>query len=128
MVILMLIAFTLIPPIINLLSSAGTVPLNYNFLFVMLFILTIFTAHTLTRGVLKSLLPLIALFTGSLAYCTIFKTYNPFNSDLVIFGLPQSFLGPAFHPRYRSCYLFFDKLPRTCYKRYKFNGICWISP
>lgn len=98
MVILMLIAFTLIPPIINLLSSAGTVPPNYNFLFVMLFILTIFTAHTLTKGVLKSLLPLIAIFAGSLAYCAIFKTYNPFNSNLVIFGLPQSFLGPLSIP------------------------------
>ncbi|MEN4005830.1 MAG: solute carrier family 23 protein [Methanobacteriaceae archaeon] len=97
-VILMLIVFTLIPPIIKLLSSAGTVPLNYNFLFVMLFILAIFTAHTLSRGVLKSLLPLIAMFTGTLAYCIIFKTYNHFNFDLVIFGLPQSFLGPLSIP------------------------------
>jgi len=98
MAILMLIAFTLIPPIINLLSSAGTVPPNYNFLFVMLFILTIFTAHILTRGILKSLLPLIALFGGSLAYYVTFKTYAHFNFDLVIFGLPQNFLGPLSIP------------------------------
>jgi len=93
MVVLLLIAFTLTPTIINLIISTGNVPANYNFIFVIVFILTIFTTHALTKGILRSLVPLIALFMGSLAYSVIFNISNIHNLNAALLAFPSDFIG-----------------------------------
>lgn len=93
MVILLLIAFTLTPTIINLISSSGAVPANYNFIFVIAFILIIFTTHAFTKGILKSLVPLMALFLGSVAYFIIFDVYSTSHLNSPILAFPSNFIG-----------------------------------
>lgn len=93
MVILLLIAFTLTPTIINLISSASNVPANYNFIFVIVFILIIFTTHALTKGIFRSLVPLIALFLGSLVYSIIFNVSNIHNLNTALLAFPSDFIG-----------------------------------
>ncbi len=93
MVILLLIAFTLTPTIINLVSSAGSVPANYNFIFVIAFILIIFIAHAFTKGILRSFVPLIALFLGSVAYYLVFDTFNISHLNSPLLAFPSNFIG-----------------------------------
>jgi len=93
MVILLLIAFTLTPTIINLISSSGSVNPSYNFLFVIGLILIIFIVNSITRGILKSLVPLLALFFGSIAYYLIFNISNQIAPNLLIMALPPNLYG-----------------------------------
>lgn len=93
MVILLLIAFTLTPTIINLIIDRGSLPADHNFIFTLSFILAIFTAHALTKGILKSLIPLIALFAGSIAYYIIFNTSNSPDPNLLFLALPSNIMG-----------------------------------
>ncbi|MGF7117521.1 uracil-xanthine permease family protein [Methanobacterium oryzae] len=93
MVVLLLIAFTLTPTIITLISSTGSVPANYNFIFVIAFILIIFTAHAFTKGILRSLVPLIALFLGSIVYYFLFNISNIHNTNSALLAFPSNFIG-----------------------------------
>ncbi len=93
MVILLLIAFTLTPTIINLISASGTVSPGYNFIFVIGLILAIFIVNSITKGILKSLVPLLALFFGSITYYLLFSISNHVTSDLLIIAPPSNLLG-----------------------------------
>lgn len=93
MVILLLIAFTLTPTIINLISAAGAVNPGHNFMFVIGLIAAIFIVNSIIKGILKSLIPLLALFIGSIVYYLLFNTSNPVKPDLLILALPQNLIG-----------------------------------
>lgn len=98
MVVLLLIAFTLTPTIINLIISTGNVPPNYNFLFVIIFIMIIFIVHSLTKGIIRSLVPLLALFLGSLTYYFIFNISNTPNLNSPVLAFPSNLIGALAFP------------------------------
>jgi xanthine/uracil permease len=97
-VILMLISFTLTPTIVNLISSGGQVPTNYNIVFSLGFISAIFIANAFLKGIWKSTLPLLALFTGSSVYYILFGTSNSFDLNLALLSVPNNFIGPLAVP------------------------------
>ncbi|HTX61738.1 MAG TPA: solute carrier family 23 protein [Methanobacterium sp.] len=92
-VILMLISFTLIPTIVNLISSAGPVAAINNFLFALGFVIFLMAAHFLLKGIWKSTLTLSALFIGTLTYYLLFGFSSSVNMTLAPVGLPHSFFG-----------------------------------
>ncbi|MGB9936181.1 MAG: uracil-xanthine permease family protein [Methanobacterium sp.] len=98
MVILMLISFTLAPTIINLISAGGQVSSAYNLIFSFGFILAIFVANAFLKGIWRSTLTLSSLIAGTIAYYLIFRTSNPVDLNLSIFGIPSSILGPLTIP------------------------------
>jgi len=97
-VVLILISFSMIPTIISLISSGNLAISVYNFLFSLIFIMVIFTAHTFLEDMWKSTLTLSALFSGTIIYYIIFGSSNALNLKLSFIGIPQSIIGPLSVP------------------------------
>ncbi len=87
-VILMLIAFTLAPTILNLVTAVGSVPPATNLFFAVVFTLIIFLANGLLKGILKSTLAIWAMLAGSFAYYWLFKSYSMPAGSLAPFAFP----------------------------------------
>ncbi len=76
-VILLLVAFTLVPMIINLISGVPAAGLEFShFVFALVFIIAIFIAHRLLKGMWKSTLVIWAMIAGSIVYVLLFPEYN----------------------------------------------------
>ena len=88
-VVLMLIAFTLIPTIINLISVENGISSIYNIVFALVFLFAIFIGNAFLKGMWRSTLTLLALFGGSAAYYLIFGNFNP-NMSLPLLSIPSS--------------------------------------
>ncbi len=91
MVILLLIAFTLSPTILNLITIDNGVSPGINLIFAMFLTLLVFTAHRVLRGLWKSTLPLWIMILGSLSYYILFGVFTPLSSNLAALSLPGSF-------------------------------------
>ena len=91
MVILLLIAFTLSPTILNLITIDNGVSPGINLIFAMFLTLLVFTAHRVLRGLWKSTLPLWIMILGSLSYCILFGVFTPLSPNLAALSLPGSF-------------------------------------
>lgn len=91
MVILLLIAFTLSPTILNLITIDNGVSPGINLIFTMFLTLLVFTAHRVLRGLWKSTLPLWIMILGSLSYYILFGVFTPLSSNLAALSLPGSF-------------------------------------
>jgi uracil permease len=97
MVILMLIAFTLSPTILNLITAGDVALPSSNFVFALILVFAAFIAHGLLKGLWKSTLPLWIMAVGSLAYYGIFKTV-PQVSGLSALAIPGNFIAPLSIP------------------------------
>jgi xanthine/uracil permease len=91
MVILLLIAFTLSPTILNLITIDNGVSPGINLIFAMFLTLLVFTAHRVLRGLWKSTLPLWIMILGSLSYYILFGVFTPLSPNLAALSLPGSF-------------------------------------
>ncbi|MDI9437727.1 MAG: solute carrier family 23 protein [Euryarchaeota archaeon] len=91
MVILLLIAFTLSPTILNLITIDNGVSPGINLIFAMFLTLLVFTAHRVLHGLWKSTLPLWIMILGSLSYYILFGVFTPLSSNLAALSLPGSF-------------------------------------
>ncbi|NLI74182.1 MAG: purine/pyrimidine permease [Euryarchaeota archaeon] len=97
-VVLMLIAFTLAPVILDLIiDGGGVVPPSHTFLFGMAFAMILFIANGRLTGIWKSTLALWAIILGSLAYIVIFGAASVPEST-ALFALPKDILGPLAVP------------------------------
>jgi uracil permease len=98
-VVLMLIAFTLAPVILNLITDGGgTVPATQTFLFALAFALILFIANGLFKGIWKSTLALWAIILGSLAYIILFGAVALPPADTALLAFPGSLLAPLAVP------------------------------
>ncbi|MCE5338657.1 MAG: purine/pyrimidine permease [Methanomicrobiaceae archaeon] len=98
-VVLMLIAFTLAPVILNLITDGGgTVPATQTFLFALAFALILFIANGLLKGIWKSTLALWAIILGSLAYIILFGAVALPPADTALLAFPRSLLAPLAVP------------------------------
>ncbi|WP_292392134.1 uracil-xanthine permease family protein [Methanoculleus sp. UBA303] len=98
-VVLMLIAFTLAPVILNLITDGGgTVPATHTFLFALAFALALFLANGFLKGIWKSTLALWAIILGSLAYIALFGAVSLPPADTALLALPGSLLAPLAVP------------------------------
>ena len=98
-VVLMLIAFTLAPVILNLITDGGgTVPATHTFLFALAFALVLFIANGLLKGIWKSTLALWAIILGTLAYIVLFGAVSLPPADTALFALPGDLLAPLATP------------------------------
>lgn len=89
MVILLLITFTLLPTILNLITTSnGSSPIS-NFIFAISLTLTVLIAHRVLKGLWKSTIPLWGMLSGSLAYYGIFQIKVPINTGLNSLALPS---------------------------------------
>jgi len=81
--ILVLIAFTLTPEILDLITtSAGKASPSKNLVFSFLFVLVLFLVNKYLSGIWKSTLILWAMLFGSLFYILLFKSSFPLAADL----------------------------------------------
>ncbi|MGR6836905.1 uracil-xanthine permease family protein [Syntrophomonas erecta] len=87
-VILLLIAFTLAPTIVNLIGSPSPgVSATNNYIFSLLLIVILFIAHRHLKGIWKSTLVLWAMLVGSLVYLFIFpQSSSPAAESLAWFA------------------------------------------
>lgn len=97
-VILMLIAFTLAPVILNLITGEGAVPAVYNFVFALVLAVAVFVANGLLKGIWKSTLAMWALLLGSLAYFALFGTFTPPVAGTAVLALPGDLIAPLAAP------------------------------
>ncbi len=98
MVVLILIAFTLAPVILDLITDGGGVaPPSHTFLFAIAFALILFIANGYLKGIWKSTLALWAIIIGSLAYVAIFGAV-PMPPEGALLALPTELLGPLAMP------------------------------
>ncbi|HOI13474.1 MAG TPA: solute carrier family 23 protein [Methanoculleus sp.] len=98
-VVLMLIAFTLAPTILNLVTDGGgTVPATQTFLFAIVFALALFAASGLLAGIWKSTLALWAILLGTPAYIALFGAVPLPPADTVLVALPENLLAPLAVP------------------------------
>ena len=98
-VVLMLIAFTLAPVILNLITDGGgTVPATHAFLFSLLFALVLFIANGFLKGLWKSTLALWAIILGTLAYILIFGMVSPPPTGTALLAFPGDLLAPLAIP------------------------------
>ena len=98
-VVLILIAFTLAPVILNLtIDGGGTVSSTHAFSFAIVFALVIFIANGLLKGVLKSILALLALIFGSVVYILIFGSVPVLSEGAPVFAIPAEIIGPLAIP------------------------------
>ena len=98
-VVLMLIAFTLAPTILNLITDGGgVVPATQTFLFGIAFALALFTANGLLKGIWKSTLALWAIILGTLAYVILFGGISPPSPDIPLLEFPGGLLAPLALP------------------------------
>ncbi len=97
-VVLMLIAFTLTPLILDLITSGSAVPATQTFLFGIVLALALFVANGILRGLWKSTLPLWALIAGTLIYAALFGAAPLPSADTALFLLPGDLLAPLAVP------------------------------
>jgi len=98
MVILLLIAFTLSPAILNLITADNGVSPCANLVFVISLVLPVFPAHRVLKGLWKSTLPLWIMLLGSLSYYLLFGVLTPLPPDLPVLSLPGWFAEPPALP------------------------------
>ena len=98
-VVLILIAFTLAPVILDLIiDGGGTVPSTHTFLFAITFTMALFIANGFLKGIWKSTLALWAIIIGSLAYIALFGAVPLPQEDTALLALPEALLGPLAMP------------------------------
>lgn len=98
-VVLMLIAFTLAPTILNLITDGGgTVPATQTFLFALAFALILFVANGLLKGIWKSTLALWAIIFGTLSYIVLFGPVPLPPDGTALLALPPGLLAPLALP------------------------------
>ncbi|WP_298666628.1 solute carrier family 23 protein, partial [uncultured Methanofollis sp.] len=97
-VILLLIAFTLAPVILNLITADGEVSPVSNFTFALVFALILFCAGGLLKGMWKATLAIWALLFGSAAYYLVFGTFSVPSTDAAILSLPEGLIAPLAIP------------------------------
>lgn len=88
-VILLLIAFTLTPTILNLITVNNGVLSSWNFIFVILGLFLVLIAHKYLKGLWKSTLSLWIMLFGSIIYYLIFNPKNIGNFNLEAIAIPQ---------------------------------------
>lgn len=111
-VVLMLIAFTLAPTILDLIADGrDTVPSTQTFLFALAFVLVLFLANGLLKGIWKSTLALWAILLGTPAYVALFGAVPLPPADTAPLALPGNLLAPLAVPEigvlaaFLICYL-----------------------
>jgi uracil permease len=98
-VVLMLIAFTLAPIILNLITDGGgTVPATHTFLFALAFALALFIANGLLKGIWKSTLALWAIILGTPAYVALFGVVPLPPEGTALLAFPGDLLAPLTVP------------------------------
>jgi uracil permease len=98
-VVLMLIAFTLAPTILNLITDGGgTVPATQTFLFALAFALILFVANGLLKGIGKSTLALWAIIFGTFSYIVLFGPVPLPPEGTALLALPPGLLAPLALP------------------------------
>ena len=98
-VVLMLIAFTLAPTILNLATDGGgIVSATRTFLFAVVFALALFIAGGFLQGIWKSTLALWAILLGTPAYIALFGAVAPPPADTALVALPGNLLAPLAVP------------------------------
>jgi len=98
-VVLMLIAFTLAPTILNLITDGGgTVPATQTFFFAVAFALALFIANGRLKGIWKSTLALWAIIFGTLSYIVLFGPVPLPPEGTALLALPPSLLAPLALP------------------------------
>lgn len=98
-VVLMLIAFTLTPVILDLITDGGsTVPATYAFLFALAFAFILFVANGLLKGIWKSTLALWAIILGTLAYTLMFGVATLPPEGVAPIAFPGDILAPLTMP------------------------------
>jgi uracil permease len=98
-VVLMLIAFTLAPIILNLITDgSGTVPATHTFLFALAFALALFIANGLLKGIWKSTLALWAIILGTPAYVALFGVVPLPPEGTALLAFPGDLLAPLTVP------------------------------
>ncbi|MDI6866615.1 solute carrier family 23 protein [Methanoculleus sp.] len=98
-VVLMLIAFTLAPVILGLVTEGGNgVTATATFLFAAGFALVLFAAHGLLGGFWRSTLAVWALIFGTAAYIALFGSVSPLTVDTALFALPGDLVAPLAVP------------------------------
>ena len=88
MVILLLIAFTLSPTILNLITADNGVYPSINLLFAVILTLMVFIAHRVLKGLWKSTLPLWIMIIGTLSYDVLFGVLKPIPNNLKALSFP----------------------------------------
>jgi len=98
-VVLMLIAFTLAPTILDLVTDGGgIVSATRTFLFAVVFALALFIAGGFLQGIWKSTLALWAILLGTPAYIALFGAAAPPPADTALVALPGNLLAPLAVP------------------------------
>ena len=98
-VVLVLIAFTLAPTILNLVTDGGgTVPPAQAFLFSITFALALFIAGGYLAGMWKSILALWAILIGTPVYIALFGEVPLPPADTPLFALPGDLIAPLAVP------------------------------
>ena len=98
-VVLMLIAFTLAPVILDLITDGGgTVPATQTFLFAIVFALALFIANGFLKGIWKSTLALWAIIFGTFSYIVLFGPVPLPPEGTALLALPPGLLAPLALP------------------------------
>ena len=97
-VVLILIAFTLAPTILDLVTGGGTVPSTQTFLFSLAFVLALFIANGFLKGIWKSPLPLWAILLGTPAYIALFGAVPLPPGETALLALPGDLIAPLAVP------------------------------
>ncbi|MFA5613374.1 MAG: solute carrier family 23 protein [Methanoculleus sp.] len=98
-VVLMLIAFTLAPVILDLITDGGgTVPATHTFVFALAFALILFIANGFLKGIWKSTLALWAIIFGTLAYVALFGAVPLPAEGTALLAFPGTLLAPLAVP------------------------------
>ena len=98
-VVLMLIAFTLAPVILDLITDGGgAVPATQTFVFALAFALILFVANGLLKGIWKSTLALWAIIFGTLAYVLLFGAVPLPPEGTALLAFPGDLLAPLAVP------------------------------
>ncbi len=98
-VVLILIAFTLAPVILDLIiDGGGIISSTKAFSFAIVFALVLFIANGLLKGIWKSTLALWAIIIGSLVYVAIFGSVPLLSEGAAALALPTGIIGPLAVP------------------------------
>ena len=98
-VVLILIAFSLAPVILNLaIDGGGMISPTQAFSFAIVFALILFIANGLLKGVWRSTLALWAIVFGSLAYVVIFGPVPLMSEGAPVLSAPTGLIGPLSMP------------------------------
>lgn len=98
-VVLMLIAFTLAPTILGLITDGGgAVPATQTFLFSLAFAFALFIANGILRGIWRSTLAFSAIVIGTPVYAALFGRVPLPPADTALFALPGDLVAPLAVP------------------------------